>query len=451
MLKKILIANRGEIAVRIIRACRELGIYTVAIYSEADKYALHTQMADEAVCVGGPQSKDSYLNMTNILSACVLTGCEGIHPGFGFLSENPKFAKMCEECNIKYIGPDYKIIELMGNKAKAREVMKKANVPVVPGYEGEITSVSQALEIAKEIGFPVMIKAAAGGGGKGIRIVNEEGEFEHNYNAAKLESKACFSDDRIYIEKFIQKPRHIEFQILADEYGNTIHLGERDCSIQRNHQKLVEESPSPALNDELRKRMGDTAVAVAKAVNYENAGTVEFLLDKNDNYYFMEVNTRIQVEHGITELVTGVDLIKEQIKIAAGESLGIKQEDVRIHGAAMEIRINAENPEKNFAPNPGTIKNIHLPGGNGVRIDTAVYSGYTIPPFYDSMIMKVMTYANDRKTVIEKMRSVLGEIIIEGVTTNTDFMYDICQNEKFIKGDVSTDFIPEEYPQVCKK
>ncbi len=451
MLKKILIANRGEIAVRIIRACRELGISTVAIYSEADKYALHTQMADEAVCVGGPQSKDSYLNMTNILSACVLTGCEGIHPGFGFLSENPKFAKMCEECNIKYIGPDYKIIELMGNKAKAREVMKKANVPVVPGYEGEITSVSQALEIAKEIGFPVMIKAAAGGGGKGIRIVNEEGEFEHNYNAAKLESKACFSDDRIYIEKFIQKPRHIEFQILADEYGNTIHLGERDCSIQRNHQKLVEESPSPALNDELRKRMGDTAVAVAKAVNYENAGTVEFLLDKNDNYYFMEVNTRIQVEHGITELVTGVDLIKEQIKIAAGESLGIKQEDVRIHGAAMEIRINAENPEKNFAPNPGTIKNIHIPGGNGVRIDTAVYSGYTIPPFYDSMIMKVMTYANDRKTVIEKMRSVLGEIIIEGVTTNTDFMYDICQNEKFIKGDVSTDFIPEEYPQVCKK
>ena len=353
MLKKILIANRGEIAVRIIRACRELGISTVAIYSEADKYALHTQMADEAVCVGGAQSKDSYLNMTNILSACVLTGCEGIHPGFGFLSENPKFAKMCEECNIKYIGPDYKIIELMGNKAKAREVMKKANVPVVPGYEGEITSVSQALEIAKEIGFPVMIKAAAGGGGKGIRIVNEEDEFEHNYNAAKLESKASFSDDRIYIEKFIQKPRHIEFQILADEYGNTIHLGERECSLQRNNQKVLEEAPSTFLNPKLREKMGEVAKCAAKAVNYKNAGTIEFLVDKDCSFYFMEMNTRIQVEHPITEMVTGVDIVKEQLKIASGKKLDLIQDDICISGNAIECRINAEDTDNNFRPSPG--------------------------------------------------------------------------------------------------
>ena len=422
MFNKILIANRGEIAVRIIRACREMGIQTVAVYSEADKEALHTQLADESVCIGKAAAKDSYLNMERILSATVATHADAIHPGFGFLSENSKFASLCEKCNITFIGPDPDIIEKTGNKQEARN-----------------------------IGYPVMVKAALGGGGKGMRVVYTKEDFKREFDNAQREAVNGFADGTMYIEKYIEKPRHIEFQILADKYGNTIHLGERDCSIQRNHQKLVEESPSPALNDELRKRMGDTAVAVAKAVNYENAGTVEFLLDKNDNYYFMEVNTRIQVEHGITELVTGVDLIREQIKIAAGESLGIKQEDVRIHGAAMEIRINAENPEKNFAPNPGTIKNIHIPGGNGVRIDTAVYSGYTIPPFYDSMIMKVMTYANDRKTVIEKMRSVLGEIIIEGVTTNTDFMYDICQNEKFIKGDVSTDFIPEEYPQVCKK
>ena len=423
MFNKILIANRGEIAVRIIRACREMGIQTVAVYSEADKEALHTQLADESVCIGKAAAKDSYLNMERILSATVATHADAIHPGFGFLSENSKFASLCEKCNITFI----------------------------PGTKEPVMDAERGKELADNIGYPVMVKAALGGGGKGMRVVYTKEDFKREFDNAQREAVNGFADGTMYIEKYIEKPRHIEFQILADKYGNTIHLGERDCSIQRNHQKLVEESPSPALNDELRKRMGDTAVAVAKAVNYENAGTVEFLLDKNDNYYFMEVNTRIQVEHGITELVTGVDLIKEQIKIAAGESLGIKQEDVRIHGAAMEIRINAENPEKNFAPNPGTIKNIHIPGGNGVRIDTAVYSGYTIPPFYDSMIMKVMTYANDRKTVIEKMRSVLGEIIIEGVTTNTDFMYDICQNEKFIKGDVSTDFIPEEYPQVCKK
>lgn len=450
MFNKILIANRGEIAVRIIRACREMGIQTVAVYSEADKEALHTQLADESVCIGKAAAKDSYLNMERILSATVAAHADAIHPGFGFLSENSKFASLCEKCNIAFIGPDSDIIEKTGNKQEARNTMISAGIPVIPGTKEPVMDAERGKELADNIGYPVMIKAALGGGGKGMRVVYTKEDFKREFDNAQREAVNGFADGTMYIEKYIEKPRHIEFQILADKYGNTIHLGERDCSIQRNHQKLVEESPSPALNDELRKRMGDTAVAVAKAVNYENAGTVEFLLDKNDNYYFMEVNTRIQVEHGITELVTGVDLIKEQIKIAAGESLGIKQEDVRIHGAAMEIRINAENPEKNFAPNPGTIKNIHIPGGNGVRIDTAVYSGYTIPPFYDSMIMKVMTYANDRKTVIEKMRSVLGEIIIEGVTTNTDFMYDICQNEKFIKGDVSTDFIPEEYPQVCK-
>ena len=413
MFNKILIANRGEIAVRIIRACREMGIQTVAVYSEADKEALHTQLADESVCIGKAAAKDSYLNMERILSATVATHADAIHPGFGFLSENSKFASLCEKCNITFIGPDSDIIEKTGNKQEARNTMISAGIPVIPGTKEPVMDAERGKELADNIGYPVMVKAALGGGGKGMRVVYTKEDFKREFDNAQREAVNGFADGTMYIEKYIEKPRHIEFQILADKYGNTIHLGERDCSIQRNHQKLVEESPSPALNDELRKRMGDTAVAVAKAVNYENAGTVEFLLDKNDNYYFMEVNTRIQVEHGITELVTGVDLIKEQIKIAAGESLGIKQEDVRIHGAAMEIRINAENPEKNFAPNPGTIKNIHIPGGNGVRIDTAVYSGYTIPPFYDSMIMKVMTYANDRKTVIEKMRSVLGEIIIE--------------------------------------
>ena len=428
MLKKILIANRGEIAVRIIRACRELGISTVAIYSEADKYALHTQMADEAVCVGGPQSKDSYLNMTNILSACVLTGCEGIHPGFGFLSENPKFAKMCEECNIKYIGPDYKIIELMGNKAKAREVMKKANVPVVPGYEGEITSVSQALEIAKEIGFPVMIKAAAGGGGKGIRIVNEEGEFEHNYNAAKLESKACFSDD----------------QILADEYGNTIHLGERECSLQRNNQKVLEEAPSTFLNPKLREKMGEVAKCAAKAVNYKNAGTIEFLVDKDCNFYFMEMNTRIQVEHPITEMVTGVDIVKEQLKIASGKKLDLIQDDICISGNAIECRINAEDTDNNFRPSPGLIKELYIPSGPGVRVDSAIYSGYEIPPYYDSMIGKMITYGATRDEAIIKMKRALGEFAIGGVKTNIDFQYSILNNRDFLKGNYDTSFIAEK-------
>ena len=444
MLKKILIANRGEIAVRIIRACRELGISTVAIYSEADKYALHTQMADEAVCVGGPQSKDSYLNMTNILSACVLTGCEGIHPGFGFLSENPKFAKMCEECNIKYIGPDYRVIELMGDKAKAREVMKKAGVPVVPGYEGEITSASHALEIAKEIGFPVMVKAAAGGGGKGIRIVREEGEFEHNYNAAKLEAKACFSDDRVYIEKFIEKPRHIEFQILADEFGNVIHLGERECSLQRNNQKVLEEAPSTFLNPETREKMGEIAKRAAKAVDYKNAGTIEFLMDKDCNFYFMEMNTRIQVEHPITEMITGVDIVKEQIKIASGMRLDLIQDDIYISGNAIECRINAEDPDNNFRPCPGLIEELYIPSGPGVRVDSAIYAGYEIPPYYDSMIGKMITYGATRDEAIIKMKRALGEFAIGGVKTNIDFQYDILNNKDFVKGNYDTSFIEEK-------
>lgn len=450
MFNKILIANRGEIAVRIIRACREMGIQTVAVYSEADKDALHTQLADESVCIGKAAAKDSYLNMERILSATVATHADAIHPGFGFLSENSKFAALCEKCNIAFIGPDSDIIEKTGNKQEARNTMIAAGIPVIPGTKEPVMDAKRGMELAESIGYPVMIKAALGGGGKGMRVVHTEADFKREFDNAQREAVNGFADGTMYIEKYIEKPRHIEFQILADKYGNVIHLGERDCSIQRNHQKLVEESPSPALNDELRSRMGATAAAVAKAVNYENAGTVEFLLDKNDKYYFMEVNTRIQVEHGITELVTGIDLIKEQIKIASGEPLSIKQEDVKILQSAMEIRINAENPAKNFAPAPGVIKNIHIPGGNGVRIDTAVYSGYAIPPYYDSMIMKVMTYAKDRSTCIDKMRSALGEIIIEGVTTNTDFMYDICQNESFIKGDISTDFIPEEYPQVCR-
>ena len=444
MLKKILIANRGEIAVRIIRACRELGVSTVAIYSEADNYALHTQMADEAVCVGGPQSKDSYLNMTNILSACVLTGCEAIHPGFVFLSESSKFAKICKECNIKFIGPDYETIELMGNKGKAREIMKKVGVPVVPGYEGKIDSSIQALEIAKEIGFPVIIKAALGGGGKGIRIVREESEFKHNFEAAKLEAQACFSDDRMYIEKFIEKPRHIEFQILADEFNNIIHLGERECSLQRNNQKVLEEAPSVFLDEETRLKMGEVAKYAAKAVNYKNAGTIEFLVDKDSNFYFMEMNTRIQVEHPITEMVTGVDIVKGQIRIASGLKLNLTQEDVNVNGNAIECRINAEDPENNFRPSPGLIDELYIPSGPGVRVDSAIYSGYEIPPYYDSMLGKMITYGATRDEAIIKMKRALGEFAIGGVKTNIDFQYDILTNKEFVKGNYDTSFISEK-------
>lgn len=443
MLKKVLIANRGEIAVRIIRACRELGIETVAVYSEADKDALHTQLADEAVCIGPAASKDSYLNITNILSACVLTGADAIHPGFGFLSENAKFAKMCKECNIKFIGPDYTAIELMGNKAKAREIMKKAGVPVVPGFEGTIKDEDHALSIAKEIGYPVMIKAAAGGGGKGIRIAFNDEEFKNGYNTAKAEAKACFGDDTLYIEKYVQKPKHIEFQILADSFGNAVHLEERECSLQRKNQKVLEEAPSTFLTEEIREKMGEIAKKAALAVNYENAGTIEFLVDKDYNYYFMEMNTRIQVEHPITEMITGVDLVKEQLKIASGMPLTLTQDDIKIKGHAIECRINAEDPEKDFRPCPGTIKELYLPGGRGVRLDSAIYCGYTIPPYYDSMLAKLIAFGDSREEAIAIMKRALGEFGIVGVTTNVDFQYSLLEMDKVIEGDYDTSFLSE--------
>lgn len=436
MLKKVLIANRGEIAVRIIRACRELGISTVSIYSEADKEALHAQLADYSVCVGPNPSKDSYLNVANILSACILTGCDAIHPGFGFLSENPKFAKMCEECNIKFIGPNSDIISLMGDKSQARKIMKKANIPVVPGYEGKIDSYEEAYKIAKDIGTPIMIKASSGGGGKGIRVVKDLDEFKHNYEAAKSEAMACFGDDRIYIEKYIENPRHIEFQIIADEYGNIIHLGERECSLQKNNQKVLEEAPSTFLNKELREKMGKVSIDAAKAVNYKNVGTIEFLVDKDQNFYFMEMNTRIQVEHPITEMITDVDIVKEQLKIASGIKLNLSQEDIKIQGHAIECRINAKDA--------GTISELNMPSGLGVRVDSAIYCGYTIPPFYDSMIAKLITYGKDREEAIIKMKRSLGEFAIGGVNTNIDFQYEILEHQDFIDGNYDTSFLNKD-------
>lgn len=443
MIKKILIANRGEIAVRIIRACREMGIKTVAVYSEADKEALHTQLADEAICIGPAKASESYLNMGRILSATVASGADAIHPGFGFLSENSKFVEMCSKCNITFIGPSAEIIQKMGNKSEARKTMIKAGVPVVPGTKEAVFDGEKGKTIADEMGYPVIIKASSGGGGKGMRIVTNSSEFISSFHTAQRESINGFGDDTMYIEKYIISPRHIEFQILADKYGNIIHLGERDCSIQRRHQKLIEESPSVAISQTLREEMGKAAIRAAKAVNYENAGTIEFLLDKNGSYYFMEMNTRIQVEHPVTEMVTGLDLIKEQIRISNGEKLSVRQIDVIMRGHAIECRINAENPSKNFMPSPGTIKDIHLPGGNGVRIDTALYSGYQVPANYDSMIIKVIVYDRDRTSAIQKMQSTLGELIIEGITTNIDFQYEILCNEAFQAGDINTHFIQE--------
>ena len=444
MFKKVLIANRGEIAVRIIRACREMGILTVAVYSDIDKEALHTQLADEAVCIGPAAPKDSYLNITNILSACVLTGADAIHPGFGFLSENPKFAKICKECNIKFIGPDYESIELMGNKAKAREIMKEAGVPVVPGYEGKIDDEIHALSIAKEIGYPIMIKASAGGGGKGIRIAKNDEEFLMGYKTAKTEAKACFGDDTLYLEKFIQKPKHIEFQILADEFGNVIHLCERECSMQRKNQKVLEEAPSNVLNEELRSKMGEIAKKAASAVNYKNAGTIEFLFDKDNNFYFMEMNTRIQVEHPITEMITGIDILKEQLKIASGERLQYSQEDIKIRGHAIECRVNAEDPEHDFRPCPGKIEELCLPGGMGVRIDSAIFCGYKIPHCYDSMIAKVITFGDNRNEAIVKMNRALSEFAVGGVKTNIDFDLSILESEEFLRGEYDTSFLTEK-------
>lgn len=445
MISKVLVANRGEIAVRVIRACKELGIKTVAIYSDADKEAMHTQLADEAICVGAGKSKDSYLNEINIISAAVTTKCNAIHPGFGFLSENAEFASICEECNIKFIGPSSETMSIMGNKSRARDIMKSAGVPVVPGSDGVVATYEDAMVEARKIGFPLMIKASAGGGGKGIRLVRKFEELENAYNTAKSEAKNNFNDDSVYMEKFIENPRHIEFQILGDSFGNVVHLGERDCSVQRRNQKVIEEAPSYILSAELRENMGDVAVRAAKAVNYVNAGTIEFLVDKNNDFYFMEMNTRIQVEHPITEMITNIDIVKEQLKIASGEEMKLNQDMIKIDGHAIECRINAENPSINFAPCPGKIKFLNLPGGNGIRVDTAVYPGYTIPPLYDSMIAKLIVHGKTREEAIRKMISALEEVVIDGIDSNVDFHISILNNKRFREGSFDTSFISEEF------
>ena len=441
MLKKVLIANRGEIAVRIIRACKEMNIKTVAVYSEADRTALHVSLADEAVCIGAAPSKKSYLNMKAILEAACLTGADSIHPGYGFLSENSQFAKICEEMGIKFIGPNYKLIELLGNKSKAKETMKRAGVPVVPGSDGLIYSKEQAISIAEKIKYPVMLKASSGGGGRGIRVAFTPEELEKEYDLVKQEAKVSFNDDSVYLEKFIENPRHVEIQILADEHGNCVHLGERDCSIQRRNQKVLEETPSLAIDEKTRKKMGEVAAKAVKEIGYSNAGTIEFLVDKNKDFYFMEMNTRVQVEHPITEEVTGIDIIKEQLKIASKEQLEYKQKDITFSGHSMEARINSEDPNKNFMPCPGTITDLHLPGGNGVRVDTAVYTGYKIPPTYDSMIAKIIVHGKNRNESIEKLKSCLSELVIEGVTTNKEFILKILNNKDFVNNNYDTSFI----------
>lgn len=445
MFNKILIANRGEIAVRIIRACREMGIETVAVYSDIDREALHVQMADEAVCIGPAKPSESYLNMENIISATVLTGAQAIHPGFGFLSENSKFAQMCKECNIVFIGPDTKTMNNMGNKSKAREIMMKANVPIVPGTEGNVETSEEALKEAERIGYPVMVKAAAGGGGRGIRIVKNSHELIKMFETAKREAEIAFGDGSMYMEKFIENPKHVEFQILGDNYGNVVHLGERDCSIQRRNQKVLEETPCPIMTEELRNKMGEVAVKAAKAVNYKGAGTIEFLLDKNGEFYFMEMNTRIQVEHPVTEMITGIDLVKEQIKIAYGEKLSVTQEDIKFNGHSIECRINAENPAKGFMPSPGAIGVACIPGGSGIRIDSALYQGYKMPPNYDSMIAKLIVHGKDRNEAISKMKRALGEFILEGIDTNISFQFEILNNKTFNEGKYNTGFINKEF------
>ena len=450
-MNKILIANRGEIAVRIIRACKEMNIKTVAVYSEVDKDALHTRLADEAICIGPASPKQSYLNIKNIIEAASITKADSIHPGFGFLSENSQFAKICEESNIKFIGPTSKVIDLLGNKSNSKEMMKKEGVPVIPGSDGSIKDLKQAILVCEKIGYPVLLKASAGGGGKGIRQVNSFEELETNYNIVKQEAKNAFNDSEIYIEKFIQNPRHVEIQILADEHGNVVHLGERDCTIQRNHQKVIEETPSTIIDDKLRSKMGNAAIKAAKAAGYTSCGTVEFLVDKDKNFYFMEMNTRIQVEHPITEMRTGIDLVKEQIRIAAGEELKFKQKEIEFKGHSMECRINAENPSKNFMPSPGKINEMNLPGGNGIRVDTAIYSGYTIPANYDSMIAKIIVFGTNRNEAISKMKRALEELVIDGVETNRDFLFDIIRNPDFIRGNFDTSFIEKNILKGEKK
>lgn len=451
MLKKVLVANRGEIAVRIIRACREMGIRTVAVYSEADKDSLHRKLADESVCIGPARSGLSYLNVKNLIEAACQTGADSIHPGYGFLSESSSFAKMCNEIGIKFIGPSSEIIELMGNKSKAKATMKKAGVPVVPGSDGLVNSIEEAKKISKKIKYPVIIKASAGGGGKGIRIAYSEEELIKAYDIVKQEAKISFNDDSIYIEKFVENPRHVEVQILADEHGNVVHLGERDCSIQRRNQKVLEETPSMILNDKTRKKMFDVTVKAVKEIGYSSAGTIEYLVDKNLDFYFMEMNTRVQVEHPITEAVSGVDIVKEQLRIAAGETLSISQKDIHFTGHSMECRINAEDPEKNFMPCPGLITGLLIPGGNGIRVDTAVYAGYRVPQTYDSMIGKLIVHGKDRAEAISKMKSALGEFIVEGINTNTDFLYKILDNENFKTNNYDTSFIKREFGDGFKK
>ena len=423
MFHKILIANRGEIAVRIIRACREMGIKTVAVYSEADKDALHAQLADEAVCIGPAPASESYLNMERILSATVATKAEAIHPGFGFLSENSKFVRMCEKCNVVFIGPSADVIDKMGNKSQARKTMQEAGVPVVPGTKEPVYTAKEALEEAKKIGFPIMIKASSGGGGKGMRVSESEADFEENFNTAQRESINSFADDTMYLERYVGRPRHVEVQILGDKFGTAVQLGERDCSIQRRHQKMIEESPCCAITKEIRKKMGETAVRAAKAVGYESAGTIEFLLSETGEFFFMEMNTRIQVEHPVTEFVSGVDLIKEQIRISAGLPISVKQEEIQVKGHAIECRINAENPKENFRPSPGIVNSLHLPGGFGVRIDTTLYQGYQVSSHYDSMIAKVIVHGKNRIEAIRKMRRVLSELVIDGIDTNQELQY----------------------------
>lgn len=441
MFHKILIANRGEIAVRIIRACRELGIRTVAVFSEADRDALHVRMADEAYCIGPTPSKDSYLNMANLMSVATKTGADAIHPGYGFLAENADFAEICAACNITFIGPDPDAITKMGDKSTAKETMKQAGVPTVPGTDGLIEDIGDAIRTAREIGYPVMVKATAGGGGRGMRVAVNDEDLEKAIRQAQNEAKTAFGNPGVYLEKFVEGPRHVEIQIMADKHGNVVYLGERDCSIQRRHQKLIEEAPSPALTEELRRAMGEAAVKAARAVNYHGAGTVEFLLDKHGNFYFMEMNTRIQVEHPVTEMVTGLDLIKEQISVAAGNPLSFTQDDVKLNGWSIECRINAENPAKNFMPSPGRITQYLPPGGFGVRVDSAAFAGYQIPPYYDSMIAKLIVWGKDRQDAIERMKRALGEFVVEGIHTTIPFHQKVMEHEVFVSGRFDTKFL----------
>jgi acetyl-CoA carboxylase biotin carboxylase subunit len=441
MPNKVLIANRGEIAVRIIRACKELGIPSVAVYSKVDKDCLHVKLADEALCVGDARSSDSYLHINNIISAAVATGCNAIHPGYGFLSENDKFVEIVEKCKLKFIGPSSEAIRKLGNKTHAKQIAKSLNIPVVEGSDGTVQSLDEAVKIAKQIGYPLLIKAVSGGGGKGISIIKNEDDLVTLFNRTRQEAEANFGDGSVYIERFIESPRHIEMQILADSFGNVVYLGERDCSIQRRNQKMIEESPSPFVNEALRKKLGEAAVALAKAVKYENAGTVEFIVDKNQNFYFIEMNTRIQVEHPVTEMVTGIDIVKEQLRIAFGNPLSIKQEDIKINGHAIECRINAEDPDHDFMPSPGLIKNLVLPGGPGVRIDTHIYGNYVVPPFYDSMLVKLIVHAPTRREAIRKMRAAIEQLMIDGIKTNIELLYIIMYNTDFVRGVYDTSFM----------